>query len=79
MTIKPHITDFYMDGHSAVPFCKVCSAEGLALSEDCIGPYKSGLVFFKDLTLEEFEEKFGPVDQNKLDEMDAEIYIKSIR
>jgi hypothetical protein len=33
--ITRHTIDYYMDGHSAVPFCKVCSAEGLALSEDC--------------------------------------------
>ena len=24
-----HILDYYMDGYTAVPFCKVCSAEGL--------------------------------------------------
>lgn len=32
---RPHVTDFYMDGHVTVPFCKICSAEGLALLEDC--------------------------------------------
>ena len=35
MTTKPHVTDFYMDGFQTVQFCKVCSAEGLALAEDC--------------------------------------------
>jgi hypothetical protein len=64
--IKPHITDFYMDGYNTVTFCKVCSAEGDRLLDECQGPYRSGLVFFKDLTREEFEEKFGPVDEKLL-------------
>ncbi len=37
MTIKPHITDFYIDGYNTVTFCKICSAEGLGLVEDCNG------------------------------------------
>jgi hypothetical protein len=76
---RPHVTDFYMDGHVTVPFCKICSAEGDRLLDECQGPYRSGLIFFKDMTREEFEEKFGPVDQKKLDEMDGEIYIQAIR
>lgn len=35
--IKPHVTDFYMDGYNTVTFCKVCSAEGLGLVENCQG------------------------------------------
>lgn len=34
---KRHVIDYYMDGHSAISFCKVCSAEGLKLFEDCPG------------------------------------------
>jgi len=30
-----HILDYYMDGHTAVSFCKVCSAEGLELLDAC--------------------------------------------
>lgn len=30
-----HVTDYYMDGHIAISFCKVCSAEGLKLLADC--------------------------------------------
>lgn len=36
MTIR-HVIDFYMDGHKAVSFCKVCSAEERELLEDCPG------------------------------------------
>jgi len=32
-----HVLDFYMDGYQAVSFCKVCSAEGDRLFEDCPG------------------------------------------
>lgn len=55
---KPHITDFYMDGHVTVQFCKVCSAEGNRLLEECQGPIRSGLPFFQGLTEEEFEQKY---------------------
>lgn len=34
---KLHVTDFYMDGHMSVPFCKLCSAEGLDLIKECPG------------------------------------------
>jgi hypothetical protein len=34
---KHHVTDYYMDGHVAVAFCKVCSAECEKLLEDCPG------------------------------------------
>ena len=34
---KQHTLDYYMDGYTAVPYCKVCSAEGLKLTEDCSG------------------------------------------
>lgn len=34
---KRHVTDYYMDSHVAVAFCKVCSAEGEKLLEDCPG------------------------------------------
>lgn len=30
-----HIFDYYMDGHIAIQFCKVCSAEGDELSGNC--------------------------------------------
>ena len=55
---KRHVIDFYMDGFQAVQFCKVCSAEGDMLHDDCGGPYKSGLPYFKGMTREEFDEKF---------------------
>ena len=32
---KRHVIDYYMDGHVAVAFCKVCSAEGEKLFADC--------------------------------------------
>lgn len=34
-----HVLDFYMDGYQAVSFCKVCSAEGDKLIEDCQGSF----------------------------------------
>lgn len=53
-----HVTDYYMDGHIAIAYCKVCSAEGDKLFEDCQGPFISGVLYFKDMTREEFEEKY---------------------
>ncbi len=34
MTIQ-HVIDYYMDGYTPIAFCKVCSAEGDKLLEDC--------------------------------------------
>jgi hypothetical protein len=33
--MRQHTLDYYMDGHMAVSYCRVCSAEGLGLYEDC--------------------------------------------
>ena len=38
MTLRCHVTDFYMDGHIAISYCKVCSVEGDKLFEECKGP-----------------------------------------
>lgn len=38
--------------------CKVCSAEGNKLFEDCQGPFVSWVFYFKDMTKEEFEKKY---------------------
>ena len=57
--ILQHTVDYYMDGHIAVAFCRVCSAEGdRLLGEECRGPFVSGLPYFKDMTKEEFDKKF---------------------
>jgi len=32
-----HVIDYYMDGFTMIAFCKVCSAEGDALFEECKG------------------------------------------
>lgn len=32
---KRHVIDYYVDNHTMVAFCKVCSAEGLKLFEEC--------------------------------------------
>lgn len=32
---KQHVIDYYLDNHVAVAFCKICSAEGQKLLEDC--------------------------------------------
>ena len=53
-----HVTDFYMDGHVAIPYCKLCSAEGLALFEDCSGPMDEPF-YFRHLSKKEFEEKYS--------------------
>lgn len=37
MTLR-HVTDYYMDGHKAIAFCKVCSKEDQQLLEPCTGP-----------------------------------------
>lgn len=64
---RRHVTDYYMDGHVSVEYCKVCSAEGLRLFDDCSGPIKSGVVYFQDMTKEEFEEKYQKaIDGKKL-------------
>lgn len=42
MTIR-HAIDYYMDGHSMIAFCKVCSAEGDKLIDDCPGKYENKL------------------------------------
>ena len=76
--MKAHDLGVYEDGWTKTLYCKICSAEGFKLQEDCPGSYKSGLAFFKYMTLEEFEKEFGPVDQNKLDGLYTEIYIKRI-
>lgn len=36
MTKKRHVIDYYLDNHVAVAFCKICSAEGEKLFEDCL-------------------------------------------
>ncbi len=60
-----HTTDFYMDGYTAIPFCKVCSAEGLALFEDCKGPLDIPF-YFRQYSKKEFEEKYNSaIDQSK--------------
>lgn len=38
-----HVIDYYMDGHVAVAFCKVCSYEGQKLLEDCPGKVEIAL------------------------------------
>lgn len=55
---RRHVTDFYMDGHIAVAFCKVCSAEGDKLFDDCAGPIQSREVYFQGMTEKEFEAKY---------------------
>ncbi len=32
---KQHVTAYYLDGRVQVAYCKVCSAEGEKLLEDC--------------------------------------------
>jgi hypothetical protein len=57
---KRHTVDYYMDGHIAVAFCKICSAEGeKLLGEECKGPFVSGLPYFRGMTKEEFDKKFS--------------------
>ena len=34
---KSHTIDYYMDGHIAIAYCKICSAEGEKLIEACSG------------------------------------------
>lgn len=53
---RRHVTDFYMDNYVAVAFCKVCSAEGERLEDDCQG---LPLVFCFEGTKEEFDIKYG--------------------
>lgn len=55
---KPHTIDHYLDNRVRVAFCVDCSAEGEKLFGEC-NPFKSGLLFFKGLTKEEFEEKYN--------------------
>lgn len=43
MTRRLHVIDYYMDGYHPVSFCKVCSAEGDKLFDECPGKYEKGL------------------------------------
>lgn len=43
MTHRLHVIDYYMDGYQPVSFCKVCSAEGDKLFEECPGKYEKPL------------------------------------
>lgn len=40
---KRHVIDYYIDNHVAVAFCKICSAEGQKLLEDCHGKIENTL------------------------------------
>lgn len=64
MTLR-HVIDFYMDGHIAVSFCKVCSKEGQELLQECTGPIDMPN-FFQGMTKREFEEKYSKaLDEKK--------------
>lgn len=43
-----HTIDFYMDGHKAVSFCKVCSKEGDDLEEPCLGRFEAKEIIDND-------------------------------
>lgn len=53
MTLS-HVPDFYMDGYIAIPYCKVCSAEGDKLFETCSGPIQKTEAMIR----EDFEKNF---------------------
>jgi hypothetical protein len=61
MTQKRHVIDYYLDSHVTIAFCKVCSAEGEKLIDDCEG---LPLFFcFGNISKEEFDIKYGkPID-----------------
>lgn len=40
---KRHVIDYYVDNHQMIAFCKICSAEGLKLLEDCPQKYEKPL------------------------------------
>ena len=63
--MKLHVTDYYLDNHIAIAFCKVCSAEGDALQDLCKGPIDTPN-YFGNLSRKEFEEKYQKaLDQSK--------------
>ena len=35
--MRQHQLDIYKDGYQSIPFCKMCSAEGEKLSQECVG------------------------------------------
>jgi hypothetical protein len=59
MTIR-HVIDYYMDGHGMIAFCKVCSAEGDRLMEECPGKFLDPVkpIYFQGMTEEEFDTKY---------------------
>lgn len=57
MAHRLHVIDYYMDGYQPVSFCKVCSAEGDKLFDDCSGPI-TDQIYCAGLTKEEFEKRF---------------------
>lgn len=61
-----HIVSHYMDGHVKVEFCKVCSAEGPKLLEDCQGS-PDWIVPNKKLLIDAIPEKYNikPLDDKE--------------
>lgn len=57
MTLR-HVIDYYMDGHKAISFCKICSKEGQELLQECTGPIDIPF-YFRDMSKKEFEEKYS--------------------
>lgn len=55
-----HKIGIYKDGYKLVEYCRVCSAEGIDLGDDCPGnfPDPVKVAYFKNLTKEEFDEKY---------------------
>ena len=35
--MRQHQLDIYKDGYQSIQFCKICSAEGEKLSQECVG------------------------------------------
>jgi hypothetical protein len=55
---RRHTVDYYMDNYVPIEFCKICSAEGDRLLEECQGPIASPVLYFRNLTREEFEAQY---------------------
>ena len=69
-----HTFGQYQDGHCKVDFCRLCGAEGQQLLDDCPGQQPSiikdyeilAASYCEPITQEEFDIKYGRVDENAL-------------
>lgn len=61
-----HVPDYYMDGYIAITFCKVCSAEGDKLLDECPGPIQKSELQLREDFKNNFPRAAKMLDDKKL-------------